>query len=168
MNVNVGDNLEGTIYVDSTLKGSIFCNPVYETSKGEIYMTRANCGVCISDQFTQDFSQTATTTVNGKSTSVTTKIKIKLKTIDPDKTIILKQFSAKDEFLSAITITQNSIPKYIKKDAKTEYMIAETHGLNSEKKYKINRKFIDLSEDTYDVLFLNSKGFGIPYPVEIK
>ena len=168
VNVGVGFDLTGTIYVDSTLNGAMYCNPVYETSTGEIYMIYADAGAGISGGCTQNMSKTTTTTINGKSTKVTNSIELKIETIDPAKTIILKQFSSDDEFLSATTITQGNIPKYIKKDAKTEYIIAETHGLDSDKKYQIKREFVDLSQDTYDCMFLNNKGFAIPYPVEIK
>ena len=65
VNVGVGFDLTGTIYVDSTLNGAMYCNPVYETSTGEIFSITSSTTIGSEISFSSVFSNLLTSACLG-------------------------------------------------------------------------------------------------------
>lgn len=167
-------NISGTIYYDvHSPLFSIFANPVYQTPDGQVYMTSGS-GISFGGEQSEgsggstSLSATTTETIDGEETSHTTKVEIKIKALNTNKKVVLKQMDGDDEIIAQTEFTQDDIPESIKIEKDTAYMIMEEHCIDYENKPSVKRKLVKTDEETLGASFTGDNGIVEAHSVLLK
>lgn len=164
--INVGTNdtrLSGTIYYDAHLpRFSLYPNPVYQTSDGEVYMVPGT-GTGVEsmgegNSMTMTISETATETVDGVETSSTMEVEIKAESLNTNQKVVLKQMDENDQAISQAEITQDNIPESLSVLPDTAYMVLEEHTVDYEGKAVTKRTLVKPDEAFFNVRFTGDNG----------
>ncbi len=158
--------LEGTLYVCPQVYGrklTCYCNPVYQTPDGQVYMTPGTgIGGDLEggSNMSQTLSGTAAKTVNGQEESSSGTVKINILSVDYIDKYVLKQFNAQDNVISTLEIKSDNIPKEITFNNDTAYAILEKHCTGADGKAYAERSVVDMSVQYLDVRFVGEDGFA--------
>lgn len=166
--------LEATLYVCPKAAGEVFdcyCNPVYETPDGQVYMM-AGSGISADmdagASMSQTISGTMEKTADGKTESRKATIKFTVKAIDFIEKYVLKEYDSADMVVSTLEITKDIHPNEITLNKDTVYAVLEKHCLSNDGKPYVERSIVDMNSEYLDAKFINDQGFAQGYGITLK
>lgn len=145
---DAGDSIEmdGTIYV-STSKGSnvFYCNPVYQTAAGEVYLMagqgmRHGGELSTGMSSSQALKEEQTVTINGESTTVSSDIEVSICFMDTPIGAGVIQFDKDGSIISKENYAVGDLPFKISTSSGAEYIIVETHMKSRDGKETVARE----------------------------
>lgn len=148
-----------------------YCNPVYQTPEGEVYMmpgSGLSAELVTGSSMSQTLSGSTTKTVNGEKNGRTATVKLTVTAIDEIKKYVLKEFDDEDQVISSLEIVKDNIPKEVALHGNTAYAILEKHCVSSEGKSYVERSFTDISQDYMGVRFINGDGLAEAFVITLK
>ncbi len=171
-------SLEGTMYLcvnpdpqKETGDFSVYCNPVYETQDGRLYMVPGT-GHSMYDptsglESTTALSGEATWTMGGETKKWSAEAKLTVKAIDYIQKYVFKEMDAQDKVVSVLEITEDSIPEEIRLSGNTAYVILETWSLDNNGKTATQRSIVDFSKQSINVMFPTQSGLAEGYGITL-
>lgn len=161
-------SLKGTIYVASGGKsGNFYFNPVYQTSKGDVY---AMSGEGISflgegngpgTSMSQKISENRTSSDESKISSGT-EVEVTVSVMEDPTRIALLQFDSKNELLEKADFTPGNLPESIDVLPDAQYMIVETTSAEG-----IHRTLFQQEDDFIYVFTSRDDGICIKQTYEV-
>jgi hypothetical protein len=155
--------LTGTIYVSTTgAERNFFFNPVYQSADGSVYLT-AGTGMTapmddegVSMSTTMD--STTTATENGETKTDSISITLSVSTMFAPEKIVILQMGADNAVLSMTEYPPNAMPTSISVNAKTAYLMIETHKRGNTEETKISREIYDKDAESIGTFYLREDG----------
>lgn len=168
-------SLEATLYVcpevySSSMELVCYCNPVYQTPDGQVYMTAGSgLGADLGSgaSMSSTLSGAAEKTVNGEKESRAAAVKLTVTAIDYIEKYILKELDGQDRIVSTLEITKDNVPKEIALNEDTEYAILEKHCAGADGNPYVERSILDMGSAYLEVRFINEEGFAQGHGVTI-
>ena len=160
----------GTILFNVSKPVRVYANPVYQTTKGEIYAVQGQ-GLWMDElqaagnSGSTKLSETTTETVGDSTSSRTMEVEIKIEGANPNKRIVLKQMNAQDQAVGRTEITPDNIPETIQLQAATAYMLLEEYGVDYEGKAVVKRTLVDADEEWFNARFPGDEGLILTHTV---
>ena len=141
--------LDGTLNLSTSyVDKPIFLNPVYQTDNGSVYVESGDSvergGEIDEGPFvTNTYSDTATTTNNGKSESTGNTIRLSIAFVHPPEKIILLQMDANNEIVKSSEFEPGEMPESLTPEKTTDYIIVETHKTDSAGEKIVTRELVN-------------------------
>ncbi len=172
MSIHHGDNedktsLEGTIYVSiGHAAKTRYINPVYQSLDGSVYATSGNGIMLAGEQgegsaYTQTLEETKTITENGKSKTISIRIKISLSIMLPPEKIIIIQMDKNSEIISKKEYLPGNLPDTLIPEADVDYIIVESYKRDSESNWKISRSIYDRNNNSLETFYCRDDGICV-------
>lgn len=160
--------LTGTVYVcpDFGESVEIYCNPVYQTTDGRVYLQAGN-GMSFSNNGGEGVNmstkreETVTLTEDGKEKSYTTIVEIAVETVYTPEKIVVLQMDAAGLLLDSQEYIPGQLPDEIEPLQGTEYLIVETHKTDSAGEETVFRELIDQEETGFETLYAKENGICV-------
>lgn len=160
-----GQEAEGTIYCPTDRKVSFYCNPVYQTAEGEVYLL-AGTGISgdLTDgaSFSQKLDESRMTNVNGKEASEKLAVSITIQGQNAYIRHVVAQMNAQDQKLQENVYSAEEVPDSVTVLADAAYLICTSYQLEGGSE-KVSRQIVELSGEEKDFcLFVpGEKGLSI-------
>lgn len=159
INMNYGDyaegmELEGTVHVSPRAQENhVFINPIYQCKNGEVYLVSAKNGYGYSaDKIedgslcTQTISDKVTVNNNGKSKEFSTTVKVTVASMSPTVKVAILQMDKDSKMLKREEYKPGEVPKEIKAESATEYIIVESTKNTYDNKTEVGRTLFSKAE----------------------
>lgn len=169
---DLGQELAGTIYCPTDRNASFFCNPVYQTADGEVYLL---AGTGISGNLTDGASlskrmdESRTTKENGEETTEKSTVSITICGQDAYSCHVIAQMDAQDQKLQESAYPAEEVPDSITVPANTAYLICTSYQTGSDGRETVSRQIVELSEKMDFPLFVpGEKGLSVQKQVLVE
>lgn len=149
-----GIDMKGTIYVSASKGSDVFyCNPVYQTASGEVYLVSGqgvSCGGELSAGMSgsQALKEEQTVTIGGKSETVSSSIEVSICFMDTPIGTSILQFDRDGSLVAREDHAAGALPAEITASPDTEYIIAETHMSSADGKETVTRELFRQDDET--------------------
>lgn len=124
-------SLEGTLYVESGKKHSMYANAVYQTSDGKVYLLPGQTGAMFDAEggaLYQDMEYEPSEDFKTKYGELKKfSYKINMKSAPNLQKIVVKQFDKGDNVIAVTTMDADSIKEEVKKVKAASYIMVEYH-----------------------------------------
>lgn len=126
-------SLEGTLYVESGKKHSMYANAVYQTSDGKVYLMPGQTGGSaefdeLGDALNQDMEYEPSEAFKTKYGELKKfSYKVNMKGAPNLQKIVVKQFDKGDNVIAVTTMAADSIKEEVKKVKGASYIMVEYH-----------------------------------------
>lgn len=166
--INVSDSgqeVEGTIYCPTERNVCFYCNPVYQTAAGEVYLL-AGTGISgnLTDgaSFSQKLDESRTTNVNGKEASEKLAFSITIQGQNAYIRHVIAQMNAQDQKLRETVYSAEEVPDSVTVLADAAYLICTSYQAEGGSE-RVSRQIVELSREEKDFcLFVpGEKGLSI-------
>lgn len=155
--------MSGSIYFQRDYSGEIFlyCNPVYQTSEGEVYMLPGD-GIYYSAALAGEFSQTLTENVDytdpdGVQQNYRCDVTLTTDCVDIPEKVVLIQMDENHQELSRSEYIPGQFPDEMAPDASAAYILVEEHYSTS-----VSYTMHQPGSDPVSVFFPQKGGICIP------
>lgn len=159
-------DMEGTIYIStaSGLNGFYF-NPVYQASNGEVY-TVAGQGTFFGGTLSgltgsHAFNDEAEITMDGKTETVRSNVKVKICYIDTPVGVSVLQYNDSGKVISAAEYPSGGLPEEITMDVNTEYIIVETRMKSVDGAETVTRELFQPENEALTAFFCREDGICV-------
>lgn len=156
-----GQEMEGTIYCPTDRQAVFYCNPVYQTEKGEVYLL-AGTGVSgnLTDgaSFQQRLNESRTANVNGEESSESCTFSINICGQDSYDSYVITEMNEQDQKINEAVYPAAEVPDSITVLPDTAYLICISYQTDGGGAGKASRQLIELSEEENELsLFVPGK-----------
>lgn len=162
-----GIDMKGTIYVSASKGSDVFyCNPVYQTSSGEVYLVSGQ-GVSYGGELSagmsgsQALKEEQTVTIDGKSETVSSSIEVSICFMDTPIGVSILQFDRDGSIVAREDHAAGALPAEITASPDTEYIIAETRMSSADGKETVTRELFRQDDETLYAFFCREDGICI-------
>ena len=164
------NTLEGTIYVVPGVARVLYCNPVYQTADGRVYL-EAGSGISCSSmaeglQQSYEMKEDNTTTENGKTQKASIAAKLNFEGMNLPYQYVIVQMNANNEPLHREEYAPEELPKGISPVAGTDYLVIETHK-TVEGKSIVKREFVGTDMQQFMAFAAQVNGVCLPSAVDV-
>jgi len=169
--------LKGTIYVIPTEKNrNYYYNPVYQNADGSVYAV-SGTGIIVSNEnyasvegavISQTMKLTTTITENGKTKKDSISIEISISIMLAPVKIVILQMDSDNTILSQRSYEPEAMPEVFTLEARTAYLIVETHKRDEMGTIIITREIYDRGVDSIATFFAREDGVCVKHWTWIK
>jgi hypothetical protein len=168
LGLNYGDTedkitLDGTIYL-ADLSGNYSCyiNPVYQSEDGSVYAVSGDgLEMCSGAGMSQTLEEKTTVTENGVSKTVISSIKISIATLAPPEKIVILQMDMDSAILSRAEYAPGELPKTLKPEPATAYILEETYSHDASGKETVTRNLFDAEDAVLYAFYARADGICV-------
>ncbi len=162
-----GIDMKGTIYVSASKGYDVFyCNPVYQTAAGEVYLVSGqgvSCGGELSAGMSgsQALKEEQPVTIDGKSETVSSSIEVSICFMDTPIGTSILQFDRDGSIVARADYAAGALPAEITVSSDTEYIIAETRMSSADGKETVTRELFRQDDESLYAFFCREDGICI-------
>lgn len=159
---DAGTEIEGTIYCETGKNIRFYCNPVYQTPKGEVYLL-AGTGISgeLTDgaSFSQRMDENRTTNKNGEASSESYAVSITICGRDAYDRHAIVQMNEQDQKLGETVYSAEDVPDSITVLDDAAYLLCTSYQTGGDGTEKVSRQVVELSGQENDFsLFVPGEG----------
>lgn len=137
-------------------------NPVFQQPDGLVYVAEGNAARCDmnreGEQWTMTNDQTLTTTIDGVSTELTSKVAFTLFVERPAKSITVRETAADGEALRAHHFLPGQLPETLELLPETAYLIVESGKTDDSGQPIVERELVERSAGMLGTTFADENG----------
>lgn len=170
---DLGQELEGTIYCPTDRNVCFYCNPVYQTADGEVYLlagTGISGNLTNEASFSQRLDESSREDRNGEELVQQSSFSITICGQDAYSRHVIAQMDAKDQKLQETVYSAEEVPDSVVVFADTAYLICTSYQTGSDSGQRVSRQVVELSGEQNDFpLFVpGEQGMPILKQVTVK
>lgn len=145
-----GEELEGTIYCPVSQYARFYCNPVYQTADGQVYLLS---GISISGNltdgaaFSQRLEEKRTVNENGEEREERFCVSVSIRGQDAYSCHVIAWMDAQDQKLEETVYAAEEVPDFVAAPAEAAYLICSSYQTGSDGREKVSRQVVELSEE---------------------
>lgn len=164
--------LKGTIYCVPSGRMEIYCNPVYQTEAGGVYVCSGQ-GFIVDgidaegNAFSQTLDETTTITQNGESKTASTAVTVEVSIMFPPEKIVVLEIGRDHGVLGRTEYEPGTLPEAIHPKAGTDYILVETYKRDPEGKEMISRELVTETEGLLKTYYARPDGICVAKETEL-
>ncbi len=139
--------LTGTIYVISGSSPEFYCNPVYQTAAGDVYLTGgsgiSSNGQTEGETFSQTVDSSVTVTENGQTRTRSCKATMRFEVVYEPVNITIIQMDRASQVLRRESFAPDQVPERLALEPGCAYIVAETERLSPAGETVLSRQLAD-------------------------
>lgn len=144
------NSLSGTIFVSGCKRFEIYCNPVYQTSEGKIYLTEGqgiSGDLAYGGRLSQSLKDEYTTTINGEQNLYCMEVTVAVEARSPVDQYLLLEMDADNKCLGTQSLSAADVPDGITVHKDTDYIIAVNEYTDADGNIQKERQLFDISRE---------------------
>lgn len=159
---DAGTEIEGTIYCATGKRNRFYCNPVYQTAKGDVYLiagTGISGDLANGVSFSQRMDENRTTYKNGEASSESYAVSITICGQDAYDRHVIAQMDELDQKLGESVYSAEDVPDSITVLDHAAYLLCTSYQAGDDGTEKVSRQVVELSGEENDFsLFVPAEG----------
>lgn len=174
-----GDRLEMdcTVYVAASDRACLYCNPVYQTAAGQVYLTGGSGGM--SSEGIHDEGELFSTTLSSETSSAvssqaakadSSSVTVRLSLMFPPEELVLIQMDGDSRELGRESYVPGRLPEQIRLSKDCAYVLAETRKRDPEGRSATGRELIELRDGepaVFDGFYAAENGLCVRQTAEL-
>ncbi len=169
--------IDCTVYVTASDRACLYCNPVYQTAAGQVYLTGGSGGMSsegIHDEgelFSTTLSSETSSSVSGQAAKAgSSSVTVRLALMFAPEELVLIQMDEDSRELSRESYVPGRLPEQIRLSKDCAYVLAETHKRDPEGLPVTGRELIELRDGEPTVFtgfYAAENGLCLRQPAEL-
>lgn len=145
-----GEAMEGTIFCPTGEDARFYCNPVYQTGDGQVYLlsgTGISGNLTDGASFSQSLEEKRTVNANGEETEEQFCVSVTICGQDAYSRHVIAWMDAQDQKLEETAYSADEVPDFVAAPADAAYLICSSYQMESGGREKVRRQVVELSEE---------------------